>query len=74
MGCFHGDASPCPLVSPVSPHFLVQSLCSGRDPICGQDWPPYEIGGQLIAASLCGLDKCPHLSFSGAPASYGAEF
>jgi hypothetical protein len=45
-----------------------------KDPICGQGWPPYEIGGQIIAAALCGLDRCPHLSYSGAPASYAAEF
>lgn len=53
---------------------LLRSRCNDRDPACGQDWPPYEIGGQIIAAALCGLDKCPHLSYTGADASHGAEF
>jgi cutinase len=74
LGCFPPNAYPYPLVSPVGFHFTVQSLCISGDPVCGQGWPPYEIGGQIIAAALCGLDKCPHLSYSGAPASDGAEF
>jgi hypothetical protein len=52
----------------------VESLCIGGDPVCGQGWPPYEIGGQVVAAALCGLDKCPHLSYSAASASDGADF
>jgi hypothetical protein len=74
LGCFPENAYPYPLVSPAGFQFQVQSLCTDKDPICGQGWPPYEIGGQIIAAALCGLDRCPHLSYSGAPASYAAEF
>jgi Cutinase len=74
LGCFPDNAYPHPLVSPVGFHFTVQSLCISGDPVCGQGWPPYEIGGQIIAAALCGLDKCAHLSYSGASASDGAEF
>jgi hypothetical protein len=74
LGCFPENAYPYPLVSPAGFHFIVQSRCVNKDPVCGQGWPPYEVGGQIIAAALCGLDKCPHLSYSGAPASYGAGF
>jgi hypothetical protein len=74
LGCFPENSSLHPLASPVSPHFAVQSLCHGRDPVCGQDWPSYEVAGQVIAAALCGLDKCPHLSYTDVAASYGAEF
>ena len=74
LGCFPENAYPYPLVSPAGFHFVVQSLCINKDPVCGQSWPPYEVGGQITAAALCGLDKCPHLSYSGAPASYGAGF
>jgi hypothetical protein len=73
LGCFPKNAYPYPLVSPAGFKFHVQSLCTDKDPICGQGWPPYEIGGQIIAAALCGLDRCPHLSYSGASASYAAE-
>lgn len=73
LGCFPENAYPYPLVSPAGFQFQVQSLCTDKDPICGQGWPPYEIGGQIIAAALCGLDRCPHLSYSGAPASDAAE-
>lgn len=72
LGCFPAD--PYPLVSPTGSHFAVQSLCISGDPICGQGWPAYEIGGQVIAAALCGLDRCPHLSYSGASAKDGADF
>ncbi len=72
LGCFPEDAYP--LVSPAGSHFAVQSLCISGDPICGQGWPAYEIGGQIIAAALCGLDKCPHLSYSVASAGDGAGF
>lgn len=74
LGCFPENAYPYPLVSPASFHFLVQSRCNDKDPVCGQGWPPYGISGQAIAAALCGLDKCPHLSYAGADTSYGAEF
>lgn len=74
LGCFPANAYPYPLMSPASFHFQMQSLCLSKDPICGQGWPPYAIGGQIIDAALCGLDKCPHLFYSGASASYGAEF
>ncbi|HLK74953.1 MAG TPA: cutinase family protein [Streptosporangiaceae bacterium] len=72
LGCFPEDAYP--LVSPAGSPFVVQSRCISGDPICGQGWPVYEIGAQLIAAALCGLDKCPHLSYSVASASDGADF
>lgn len=72
LGCFPEDAYP--LVSPTGSHVAVQSLCISGDPICGQGWPAYEIGGQVIAAALCGLDKCPHLSYSVASAADGADF
>jgi hypothetical protein len=72
LGCFPEDAYP--LVSPTGSHFAVQSLCISGDPICGQGWPAYEIGGQVIAAALCGLDRCPHLSYSVASAGDGADF
>ena len=62
------------LVFPAGFHFAVESLCISGDPVCGQGWPPYEIGGQIIAAALCGLDKCAHMSYSGISASDGAEF
>lgn len=74
LGCFPQNTHPYPLMSHAGAHFQVQSLCANMDPVCGQGWPPYEIGGQIIAAALCGLDKCPHLSYPGAVASYGAEF
>lgn len=71
-GCFPEDAYP--LMSPAGSHFAVESLCISGDPICGQGWPTYEIGGQIIAAALCGLDKCPHLSYSVASVGDGADF
>jgi len=74
LGCFPPRAYPYPLVSSVGFHFAVQSLCISGDPICGQGWPPYAIAGQIIAAALCPLDKCQHLSYSGAAASDGARF
>ncbi len=72
LGCFPEDSYP--LVSPAGSHFAVESLCISGDPICGQGWPTYGIGGQIIAAALCGLDKCPHLSYSVASAGDGADF
>ncbi len=74
LGCFPENAYPYPLVSPAGSHFAVQSLCISGDPICGQGWAPYEVGGQVIAAALCGLDRCPHLSYPAASASDGAAF
>ena len=74
LRCFPEKAYPYPLVSPVSPHFLVQSLCKAKDPVCGQDWVPYEIGGQIIAAALCAVYTCPHRSYAGTATNYGAEF
>ncbi len=74
LGCLPENAYPYPLVSPAGFHLLVQSLCNNKDPICGQDWPPYEIDGQIIAAALCAAYKCPHRSYLGATAKYGAEF
>jgi hypothetical protein len=72
LGCFPEDTYP--LVSPTGSYFAVQSLCISGDPICGQGWPAYQIGGQVIAATLCGLDKCPHLFYSVASADEGADF
>ena len=63
-----------PIAAPAGTHFAVESLCISGDPVCGQGWRPYEIGGQVIAAALCGLDKCPHLSYPAAPARDGASF
>lgn len=74
LGCFPPNVYPYPLVSPAGFHFAAQSLCISGDPVCGQGWPPYEIGGQIIAAALCPFDKCPHLSYAGASASEGAQF
>lgn len=74
LGCFSGDAYPYPLVSPDGFHFLVQSLCNNKDPICGRGWPLYEIDGQIVAAALCAVYKCPHRSYVGATTNYGAEF
>jgi hypothetical protein len=74
LGCLPGNFSPHPLASAVSPHFAAQSLCQGRDPVCGQGWPSYQVAGQVIDAALCGLDKCPHLSYPGTAAGHGAEF
>ena len=74
LGCSPENAYPYPLVSGVGFHFLVQSLCNNKDPICGQGWPLYEIGGQIVAAAMCALGKCPHMFYSGAAVSYGAEF
>jgi hypothetical protein len=74
LGCFPENAYPYPLVSPVGIHFAVTSLCLSGDPICGQGWSPFEIGGQVLDAALCGLDKCPHLSYPVTSASDGAEF
>jgi hypothetical protein len=73
LGCFPGDAYPYPPVSAVSLHFQMESLCNDNDPVCGQGWL-YEVGGQLIAAALCTVTKCPHLSYPGAATSSGAEF
>jgi hypothetical protein len=39
----------------------MQSPCNDNDPVCGQGWRQYEIGGQLIAAAVCTVTKCPHL-------------
>jgi len=39
-----------------------------------QGWPAYEIGGQVIAAARCGLDRCPHLPYSVGSAGDGADF
>jgi hypothetical protein len=72
LGCFPEDGYP--LTSPTGSRFAVQSQCLSGDPICGQGWPAYEIGGQVIAAALCGLDKCPHLSYPAASAGRGADF
>ena len=74
LGCFPENAYPYPLVSPVGCTSWCRACAMSEDPICGQGWPPYEIGGQIIAAALCGLDKCPHLSYFGTATSYGAEF
>ena len=74
LGCFSGNAYPYPLASPGSFHFLVQSLCKKKDPICGRDWPLYEIDGQIISAALCAVYNCPHRSYVGAITNYGAEF
>jgi hypothetical protein len=74
LGCFPENAYPYSLVSPTGFHFAVESLCISGDPICGQGWPSYEIGAQVIAAALCGLDKCPHLSYSSVSANDGAKF
>jgi Cutinase len=49
LGCFPENAYPYPLVSPDGFHFLVQSLCNNKDPVCGRGWPLYEIDGQIIA-------------------------
>ena len=74
LGCFPESAYPYPQIPRAGSHFTVESLCISGDPVCGQGWPPYEIGGQVIAAALCGLDKCPHLSYPAAPARDGASF
>jgi hypothetical protein len=74
LGCFPQNAYPYPLASPAGLHFRVRSLCNANDPVCGRGWPSYQFAGQLIAAALCGLDKCPHLSYPGAAASDGARF
>jgi Cutinase len=74
LRCFPENAYPFPLVSAVSPHFLVQSLCKAKDPVCGQDWVPYDLGGQIIAAALCAVYTCPHRSYVGIATNYGAEF
>jgi len=49
LGCFPENAYPYPLASPGGFHFLVQSLCNNKDPVCGRGWPLYEIDGQIIA-------------------------
>jgi Cutinase len=74
LGCFPQKAYPYRLVSPAGFPFAVQSLCISGDPICGQGWPPQAIGGQIIAATLCPLDRCPHLDYSGVSADDGANF
>lgn len=74
LGCFPENAYPHPLVSQAGFHFLVQSLCNNKDPVCGQGWPLYEIDGQIIAAALCAAYKCPHRSYVGVTTKYGAEF
>jgi hypothetical protein len=74
LRCFPENAYPYPLGSPVSRHFLVQSLCKAKDPVCGQDWVPSEISGQTVAAALCAMYACPHRSYVGTATSYGAEF
>ena len=74
LSCFPENAYPYPLASLVRLHFLVQSLCNYKDPVCGQGWPPYEIGGQIITAALCAVYTCPHRSYVGTATSYGAEF
>jgi hypothetical protein len=74
LGCFPGNAYPYPPVSPVSLHFQRESLCNDNDRVCGHGWPLYEVVGQLIAAALCTVTKCPHLFYPGAATSSGAEF
>lgn len=74
MGCFSDNAYPYPPASPDGFHFLVQSLCNNKDPICGRGWPLYEIDGQIIAAALCAVYNCPHRSYVGTTIKYGAEF
>jgi Cutinase len=74
LGCFPENAYPYPLVSRARVHFLVQSLCDNKDPVCGKGWPPYEIDGQIIAAALCAAYKCPHRSYVGVTTKYGAGF
>lgn len=74
LGCFSGHAYPYPLAHPDGLHFLVQSLCNNKDPICGRGWPLYEIDGQIIAAALCAVYNCPHRSYVGTSTNDGAEF
>jgi Cutinase len=74
LGCPSGNAYPYPLARPDGFHFLVQSLCNNKDPICGRGWPLYEIDGQIIAAALCAVYNCPHRSYVGTAVNYGAEF
>jgi hypothetical protein len=73
LACLKNNSYPDPLFFRVGFHFAAQSLCLTRDPACGQGWPPYQIGDQVIAALLCPLDRCPHLSYVGTATRDGAN-
>jgi hypothetical protein len=57
----------------------VQSLCIGRDPVCGQGLNPSMSPANIIArfrlAENCtARDHCTHLDYAGSAAAEGARF